>query len=539
METLLSIATKAKLRMQFNRTLSNCIYWFLFIACTLFSLAIIDRVGEAPMFSWILILISSATVLLLIIIMQWSASSFSTIEAASEVDQRLQLHDRISSALASKDIDNPFSKAVLEDALQIVESSQVVSLIPHHFPILIPKSSGLVFGIAFATALLLWSPQWGFFQTNQTTTLELTTIASRKTIESSIDAVLGELQTDADLSEALEEELSELASTMNNNLVDTETLRRDALRKITDVQKRLDEMLKDENALAFDEMLQRMQQLKLPKSGNTLPMIAAMKNGDIDKAKKEFGKLQELMDSTSLSEQERKELEKQLKALANQLEKLSSSSEAVASALSAAGMNSALAKNADAAEKAIENAKNLTESQKEKLLKMLKAQQQADKMCKKLSENCKQCANGKPGSSSASELKKMQTMQMFKTKAELAKSACANAGAKMGGTGGKGKGSGGSNPTKETESAMVAQQTAVSTLEGTIIAKQLFEGGMLTSSESTSEVKDVVLAQRLAAEQAITDEEIPRKYHDLLRHYFGQLEEMAKPSSNNDTQSDD
>jgi hypothetical protein len=86
---------------------------------------------------------------------------------------------------------------------------------------------------------------------------------------------------------------------------------------------------------------------------------------------------------------------------------------------------------------------------------------------------------------------------------------------------------------------MVAQQTAVSTLEGTIIAKQLFEGGMLTSRESISEVKEVILSQRRAAEQAITDEEIPRKYHDLLRHYFGQLEEMAKPSSNNDTQSDD
>ena len=106
-------------------------------------------------------------------------------------------------------------------------------------------------------------------------------------------------------------------------------------------------------------------------------------------------------------------------------------------------------------------------------------------------------------------------------------------------TGGEGKGNGGSNPTTETESTMVAQRTAVSTLDGTIIAKQLFEGGMLTAGESTSEVKDTVLAQRIAAEQAITDEEIPRKYHDLLRHYFGQLEEMTEPSTNDDTDSND
>ena len=83
---------------------------------------------------------------------------------------------------------------------------------------------------------------------------------------------------------------------------------------------------------------------------------------------------------------------------------------------------------------------------------------------------------------------------------------------------------------------MVAERTPVSTLDGTIIAKQLFEGGMLTTGESTSVVKKTVLTQSRETEQAITDEEVPRKYHDLLRHYFGQLEELTEPSGNEDTE---
>ena len=539
METLNRIANKARMRMQFNVTVSNSIHWFLYVCCAVLLLAIIDRVGASPLFSWNIVFIIAGVGGIFILILEWTANSFSTVEAAYELDDRMQLRDRISSALASKDIDTPFSKVVLEDALQIVESKQVVASMPKHFPIVLPKRFNWVLGVIAATVMVLWTPQWGFFQSDNNTSVASAVIASRENIETSIDAVLEELQSDKELNEALEEELAELAATTQNNVVDPETMRRDALRKMTDLQKRLDEMLQDENALAFEEMLRRMQQLKLPKSGNTVPMVAALKNGNFDKAKKEFDTLQEKMESATLTEQERKELEKQLEALSEQLNKLSDLNESLASALSAAGMNSALAKNAEAAGKAIKNAKNLTAEQKQKLLKMLKAQQLANKMCEKMSEGCKQCAGGKSGMPTVSELEKMQAMQSFKTKAQMAKSACKQAGANMSATGGEGKGNGGSNPTTETESTMVAQRTAVSTLDGTIIAKQLFEGGMLTAGESTSEVKDTVLAQRIAAEQAITDEEIPRKYHDLLRHYFGKLEEMTETSRNDDTDNND
>ena len=91
--------------------------------------------------------------------------------------------------------------------------------------------------------------------------------------------------------------------------------------------------------------------------------------------------------------------------------------------------------------------------------------------------------------------------------------------------------------SSEVDTTAVAQRSPVQTLEGTIIAKQLFEGGLLTSSESTVTVRETVLAQQRDAEQAIVDEEVPRRYHELLRHYFGQLEELTEPSNEDDTES--
>jgi len=536
MDILLHIANKAKARLQFDLVLHHFSYWFLYLASAVFVVAVVDRFGSTPLLPWDSIWIVFGCIGIVIIILQWNSNTITTIEAASEVDNRLQLHDRISSALTCTTIGNPFSDAVLADALAVVKSKQVQSSVAQNFPIQLPKTFAWALIVLCATFFVLWTPQWGFGGGGGGEGVPAAVLASREDIESSVDSVLEQLKADEELSEELEDELKQLAATTTNNLANPEKMRRDALKKMTDLQKRLDEMMQDENALAFKEMLRRMRGLKLPKSGSTLPMIAAMKNGDMNKAKKEFDKLQKKMDSGELSEEERKELAKQLEELAKQFDTLAKANDALASALSAAGLNGALAKNAEAAMKAIQNAKNLTEDQKKKLLEILKAQQKASGQCKKMGQGCKQCASGKEGTLAASELKKMQAMQQFLTKAQMAKNACKKAGSCMGQTGGQGQGNGGSNPIEETETTMVAERTPVSTLEGTIIAKQLFEGGMLTTGESTSAVKETVLTQSREAEQAITDEEVPRKYHDLLRHYFGQLEELTEPSGNEDTE---
>ncbi len=522
--------------MQLNSVLSKCSQYVFVLVCLLLVLSLIDRVGTTHFVPWNFVWVAAGITVAIACISQWVQSSPSDIEAASELDQRAQLHDRIASAIACEHSNQPFSTAVIEDAIATIESKKIQSRVSEFFPFVIPQKFGWIAVMAVITALVIWTPQWGWWNDNNPNSV-VSPLVSNDNIETSIDAILEELKSDELLSESLEEELSELASTDVNESVDSETLRRDALKKITDVQKRLEELLQDENALAYEEMLRRMQALKMPQNSNAQPMVANMKNGNFDQAKKEFEKLQDKLESSELSKEEKEQLAKAMENLAEQLQKLSKANSALSSAMSAAGLNSKLASNPEAAMKAIQNAKDLTEEQKKQLIKLLNAQQKAAKMCKSMGKACKNCAGGKKGNEILSELAKLSAMSKFKSQAQLAKSACQNAAAGMCSTGGIGQGNGGSNAAKETETAMVAERTAVETLEGTIIAKQLFEGGLLTTGESTVTVRELIASQQRDVEQAIVDEEVPRRYHDLLRHYFGQLEELTETSNEDDSDS--
>ncbi len=532
--------------MHLNIVLSKSSHFILALSCLLVALALLDRGGSANFIPWTVVWITSGVFLVLVLISFWLATTVTVLEVAAEVDQRMDLCDRISSAISCEQFTQPFCSAVVENAIETVQTKNVQAGIARSFPITPPKNFSAVGVAALLIFAILWTPQWGWWSETGVA-MASDTVTSNENIESSIDAVLEQLEKEEVLSESLEDELAELSAMSVNESIDPETLRREALRKITDVQKRLEEMLQDENALAYEEMLRKMKALKMPKNSRMQPMVANMKKGNFDQAKKEFDKLEKQLESKELSKEEQQQLAKAMEELAKQLEKLSKANDALASALSAAGLNSKFANNPDAAMKAIQNAKDLTEEQKKKLMELLKAQQEASQACKKMSEGCKECASGKNGKGMASELEKLKAMQMFKSKAQMAKSMCQNAAKGMcngggrsgskGGTGGKGLGNGGNNATAETETASVAKRSPVQTLEGTIIARQLFEGGLLTAGESTAEVRETVLAQQRDAEQAIVDEEVPRKYHELLRHYFGQLEELTEPSNEDDTES--
>jgi tetratricopeptide (TPR) repeat protein/HAMP domain-containing protein len=543
MDKLHDIANRAKLRILLGTSLRHGIRWLMCLAGIALVLTMVDRSGEASFMPWNMIWIVLGAVGVLLVISKWNQQKISRIEAAAEVDQKMGLRDRISSAIACDREDSPFCGALIDDALEVVEREDVQSKLPQHFPVELPRESGWVVAIALSTLLVTLLPQWGLWNEHGGNLQQASVLPSVENIEASVDSVLEQFKNENSLSDSLQKELDELASISAIEGQDPESLRREALRKMTDLQKKLDELMQDENALTFKEVSRRLQALELPRDAQTLPLIAAMKNGDFDQAKRELDSLVDQLDSSELTEEQRKELAKALEELAKQLEKLASANEALASALAAAGLNEALAGNPEAAMQAIKNSENLNEEQKKKLLDLLKAQQNASEMCKKMGQGCMSCAKGEGSGGMASELEQLQAMQMFKTEAEIAKMACNNAAMGMcpgqGSTGGVGQGDGGMNPTEETDTTSVAQRSPVNTLEGTIIARQLFEGGFLTSSESTATVRETVLTEQRNVEQAIADEEVPRKYHELLRHYFGRLEELTETSVDDADQSSD
>ena len=540
MNSLLSITNKAKTRLIAQDVMSTVTKWCIALAVVTLLIAVADRLGASPFLNWQLYLTGLGLACVLITVTTWALDKRTNVEVATEVDQKFGLRDRISSALACEETKNPFAATVIQDAHQVSEEANVQSKIPSAFPIKFPIESSWILFIGIAVGAVFISPQWNLFG-NQTPSFQNPVIMTTESqVEESIDAVIDQISEETELSTSLEKELADLAELSSIDSDDPEAMRHEALRQMTDLQKQLDEMLQSEDALAFAEMSRRLKELQLPTDSETLPLIVALKKGDFGQAKKEFERLEERLNSETISEEERKNLEDALKQLAEQLQELSAANEALASALSAAGLDSALADNPEAAQKAIANATNLNDEQKKQLLEMLKTQQSASKKCENMAKECQNACQGSDKSKMAGELEQLEAIKNFCTKAQLAKRACQNAGNKMcnnpGLTGARGKGNGGANRVAETETSTVAERSPVKTGEGSIIARQLFHGGLLTTGDSESQVRETVLAERESAERAIADEQVPKRYHELLRHYFGQLEKLTEST---DTDSDE
>ncbi|MDP6692806.1 MAG: hypothetical protein QF444_00640 [Phycisphaerales bacterium] len=548
MKQLINIADSAARRMQLQETIVSSTTVLFWIACIFAVTGVIDRSFSEAFVAWEPIAIVLIVCWLVAIILFWRRSHHNRLQSAAEVDNRLGLHDRLGSAIACSDRDDAFATVVIDDAVTVVEQENIKKRLRKYFPIVLPKLWMWIGVLGVVFTAIFMSPQWNFFSSGQDNPNAPLAVADRKDIEASVKAVVEDLREDEALRDALAEELASLDAASELD-VDPSELRREALRKMTDLQRKLDNLLNDENALAYQETLRRLQSLELPRDEETTQLAAALKSGDFSQAKKEIDKLEGKLQSEELSAEERKQLQEQLKKLGEQLSGLANANDALSDALAASGMDPNLASDALAAENAIKSNDKLTEAQKKKLLEMLEAQKQAMKMCKKMGGACKKCAGGKPAdfAAMANAAKQLEAMKLFMTKAEAAKSQCQKAGggmckkpgSGMGSTGGQGKGSGGRNDITETETAQVANRSPVHTVEGSIIARQLFEGGLVAAGDSKATVRETVLSQQRSAQEAIAQEEVPRQYHNLLRHYFGHLEKLANSSDNEDAVSDE
>ena len=531
--------------MQLQETLTSATTILFWVVCALAIVGIIDRIASVAFIPWELLGYVVALGWIGSIVLFWRRSHHNRFQSAAEVDQRMKLHDRIGSAISCHTREDAFATVVLDDAIAIVEQEEVEKKLRNFFPITFSIQWVWIGVIGVLLATVLLTPQWNLFPDGKEDSVPVV-VADRVDIEASVDALVENLREDVTLRDALSDELSALDEATQLDVSPIE-LRREALRKMTDLQKKLDNLLKDENALAYKETIRRLQALELPRDEETTKLAAALKSGNFSQVKQEAAKLQKKLESNQLSAEERKQLAESLKKLGEQLSALENANEALSDELAAAGMDPNLSSDALAAETAIKSNAKLTDSQKKKLLEMFEAQKQAGKTCKKLGQACKKFAGGNP-SDFASVAEQLEAMKMFMTKAEAAKSQCQNAGKRMcnnpgngteAGTGGISKGSGGKNDMKETETTNVASRSPVNTIEGSIIARQLFEGGLVTAGETNVTVRETVLSGQRSAQEAIAQEEVPRQYHNLLRHYFGRLEKIAESSDESDATSQD
>ena len=497
-----------------------------------------------------------------------------TLEAARALDERADLREALSTAICVQSSGDPWSKLIVQKAGERAEKVEVSKAIPFTLPRLapVPLCAGLALAIVWFTVPRM--DLWG--------------VAAKRDQAVQEERRIEEVKTEFDQGKKkIEEMLSQANIKIDDGEGDKpgadreapkslEDLRLEAVRELTDLTDRLEQMRDGEKGQAMEAIKDRMGRLK-PPGDEMNDMYRSMARGNFGEAQKNLEDIaKKLGENSDLTPEQKEQLKKQLENMSGQLSKLAQDRGELSKALEQAGMDGRLATDPEALKQAIEQAQNLTPEQQQQLQNMLQqamAQQEmgdkmgsmADAMAKMAKGASEQGMSGEgmQGLEQLAEtLSDMELAQAELDSLDAALSECRNQLAgqceglgecqgmgsgnpdgepkigewKPGGDEQMGLGSGsgaagrgnGNSPEEEAADIMFEKKKAnVQTGAGPIIGTKLVQGSQIRG-ESVAEFSAVVEASSQAATEALETMQVRREYHDAVKHYFGKLDEKVK-----------
>ena len=495
-----------------------------------------------------------AVLALLLTARMWSRRRQTELQVAVEVDQRLDLREKLSTSLHVAGRDDPFARAAIEDAVTAARDPRTREQLRRRFAVESPGRwwlSPLV--IAVAVGLWFVAPV-NLFASDVEDDADLTETVQQS--DDAIEAVVKQIQNSPELREELSDLLGDLAkdATDPDALKTRQDVRRDAIKKLTDINKRLDEIINGPKGKTADAIENALAKLRTPPDGPAKDLAEALAAGDFKAAQEALAKLTEELQAGKLNEQQKEQLAKQLEDLAKQMQQLAQQQQQLEDMLQQAGLNPQLAQNPQALQQAIANNQNLNEQQKQQLQQMAQAQQAAQQMAKGLGQGLQQMAQGiqqgqlNPGGQLGQQLNQLEAMQQMMQQAMAA--AAANQGQAWGlgqglamqqamqmwkqGDGGafgqRGHGRGGTAPIAPTPTGTRLVHSPSQTTPGDIIARQFIDGPVIVG-ESKAKHSAVAAAISEGYDEAQADEQLPPKYWESHMHYFGELKKRVQATS--------
>ncbi|MHC4622669.1 MAG: hypothetical protein ACYS4W_02085, partial [Planctomycetota bacterium] len=256
-----------------------------------------------------------------------------------------------------------------------------------------------------------------------------------------------------------------------------------------------------------------------------------------------------------LSDKQRKALAGQLRQLAEQLKELTAKNEELEKELEKLGLDTRLARLTEEQLRQALQKQGLSPEQIEQLLKKAAASRVACSRCAGLGQAMASCGTGAGGLSAdelaslAGQLDDLESLQqqLMLTQATLDEIdraiACLGQGMCQGlgaqgpfreglgqrwgpGTGGPGRGYGPRDSADSGETSARGTKVQNKPGQGPVVASWYFKGPQI-KGEAKRDFTEVVQAARDSAAEAISDNEIPRKYEEAVKNYFGRLEQSA------------
>jgi hypothetical protein len=577
--TLLLLAARRLAAVRFLRAVA----WSLAGAATLsLLLVLLERSSPAVALPWRSLLVAMAAVVVVAGLAWMRLTRPSEVELAVLVDERLGLKERLSTALAVRERADPFARAACEDATRIAADRAVRERAGRAFPVRAGRECGVAAGVAaLAVAAYLLVPQGDLFSPEEAPDrTEL--VAVRTEADAAMAEILRKVEESPALAAELRQkgEIGDAAPRPDERAPEPKATpdeaRREAIRRMNELQRKLEEIAKGEQALATEALRQQLAKLEVAADAETKELAEALHKGDFAAAKAAFETLRE--EAAKKGDAERQELEKKLNELAQQVGQLAENREQLEEALRKAGLDPAAAGNPEAMKQAIENAKNLTEAQKEQLRKAVQSQEAAQKKLKELEQQLKQCSSGmcrgggqkqgspgqqgqsggqqpgesgQQGSDGAGGTEAMLSeLEMARQMAEAAEAAANEAASQSQGMGeglgqmagacksdsesdqvsmidgirqgGRGRAAGGKTPTAPTPTGTRLVKEKTKLQKGDIIARQLVEGEV-EIGEAAIPVAPAEGEVDAAVEGGVSEDRVPTHLKDVHKHYFGEL----------------
>ena len=530
-------------RLLWTQTILNILSWCLIVAFTIcFIGLLVPKIWFLPYTfeSWSKVwMIGAGTAAALITAVVSFFYRPSAIHSAIEIDRRFGLRERISSAilLHPSEKESPVGEALLKDAEVKAERIEVTE----HFPIRSAPQTPWVVLPLLACIAMFWVPDAELPALSKlpgATSERLTNIKNQtKPILEMIKKKREEaedkgLQEAADEFKKIEKKLEDF---QKSSTVDSKKL----LSDFNEIKKEIEK--KKESMGGSDSVKKALEGLKDIDKGPAEKIADSLKEGDFEKAGNELEKLLNQMKSGNLTEDQKKQLAKQLDQMQKALEKAKENEQ---KAIEEAKKELAKAQNSGDLEKAAKLQKKLEQmeanAQKSKSMdavkaSMQKAQQAMEQGDQKAAQEALESLKEELGDL-ASDQETLQEMEDMMDELQNAKKAsscseCNGAGCgqcqskkkgqdtknSKGGGIGAGEREEKENDVKNFDSQVREQMRKGETTFGGKI------GGPNRKGTSKEEVRAAILSSQPDDPDAIENMSLPKAQRDQQRDYFNSL----------------
>ena len=315
---------------------------------------------------------------------------------ALRIDERLHLSERLTTALALERSTDAYARCAVSDAVESASKPDAAKRVKAAFPVRIPdRAYWATSALAASIGLQIFAPVYAW-PIAEDVEAEPVKLAQKKASTDAIERVKQELKSSKALPPEIKSAMAKVAANADEKTGDepTEDARREAIKRMGDLQKKLDALHDRPDARTNDALKQDLSSLE-KQDGEVAKFAEALSKGDFAAAKQELGELTKKLESGEMTEAEKNAAKDALEKMAKSLEALAEKQESLKKALEEAGLDSQLANNAEALERAIAENNNLNEQQRAELKKAAAGAKASQKALKQMAKSAKSAAKPK------------------------------------------------------------------------------------------------------------------------------------------------